>query len=1032
MQNSNRGKRTSLAAFFSIFSLGLVAIRPLFASGHQLACSDDVSFHILRLAQYDHLFRQGVFFSRWAPDMAQGYGYPLFNFYAPLSYYFAEFFSLLVGGDLNLGLRLTFAFGVIAGGFTLYLLARDHFSPTAAVVGAAAYMYAPYQGLDIYHRGNLAESFAWWLMPLSLWCMGRLVRSADWRWVPPTALTFAAVILSHNAFALLFSPLLALYGLWLIITQQKEQNRWGQLVPIISSLILGLALAMFFWLPALVEREFVHTERLLVPPTFVYWGNFLTLWELLASPRTIRPDLINPSIPRSLGWPQVMLGLIATAVLGLSRFTRQQKSVTFFFLGGSLFTIFLMLEPSFLIWDTVPLLEFVQFPWRFLGIVALTLAMLCAAGTDVLLGSRQTIPVNQATPTKNRTWVALLIIPIIVLSVLYWFDPRYCPGNAEPTVADILDNETSTKTIGTTAKGEYIPLTSARFPAEPYQRPFTAPEGVELSDIDRQPLSFSAVSRSDTPYELTVNAFYFPGWQGTLNGEDAPLLPSDEVGLITLNVPAGEQRVDVQFRETPLRKGANVVSILTLIGLIGIMMIAPKRNRTDRMIEPLTSNSLISPYGPIAILGLGLFLLAGWGLPRSKSFLFRPEYPEPFTPQAQFQGGISLANYQIEKRAMSTHKTIDLWVDLKSTAGTKSDYLTAVRLIGPTGKNWLLVDALHPRTFNDYYESRLWRPDQFARDLLIVDPIPGTPPGTYTLELIVFDKYSLQADPTTTGALSFNLGTIELHRPLIASEPVEPQYEIDVGFHELRLIGYGLDRVEARSGDPFTVTQFWRAETDPTENLSSQWNLILDGETAFSIELEPSRHDWETTEWRKGDVWRGQHSFSLPAGLESGEYKWELCVKSICHETGSLSVSAPDREVNRPEMGIELSTDDAILGDFGRLAGANLDPNNLSEVTLFWHPAAEARISYQVFVHLLRADGTLVAQSDGEPAQWSRPTTSWVADEYIRDTHILGMTDPLPSGDYRLITGLYEVGSGYRLRTADGQDYLLISEFVVP
>ena len=82
-----------------------------------LPCSDDAAFHLLRLTQLDVLLRQGVWYSRWAPDMAQGYGYPLFNFYAPLAYYAAALLSHL-GAGLNLGLRLAFALSIWGAGLS--------------------------------------------------------------------------------------------------------------------------------------------------------------------------------------------------------------------------------------------------------------------------------------------------------------------------------------------------------------------------------------------------------------------------------------------------------------------------------------------------------------------------------------------------------------------------------------------------------------------------------------------------------------------------------------------------------------------------------------------------------------------------------------------------------------------------------------------------------------------------------------------------------------------------------------------------
>ena len=147
-----------LGPFLAVIALSLVAARPIL--GPSLPCSTDGPFHLLRLTQLEHLLDQGIIYSRWAPDMALGYGYPLFNFYAPLSYYLAAAVSRL-GFGLNLGLLVTFALNIIGSGVAAYLLARDHFSRRAALVAAVAYAYASYQAYDVLFRGNLAESAGW-------------------------------------------------------------------------------------------------------------------------------------------------------------------------------------------------------------------------------------------------------------------------------------------------------------------------------------------------------------------------------------------------------------------------------------------------------------------------------------------------------------------------------------------------------------------------------------------------------------------------------------------------------------------------------------------------------------------------------------------------------------------------------------------------------------------------------------------------------------------------------------------------------
>src|SRR6266542_1995796 len=56
---------------------------------------DDGRSHGLRLYLFDHLLSRGVLYPRWVPDLALGYGYPLFNYYSPGTYYVAELFHTL-------------------------------------------------------------------------------------------------------------------------------------------------------------------------------------------------------------------------------------------------------------------------------------------------------------------------------------------------------------------------------------------------------------------------------------------------------------------------------------------------------------------------------------------------------------------------------------------------------------------------------------------------------------------------------------------------------------------------------------------------------------------------------------------------------------------------------------------------------------------------------------------------------------------------------------------------------------------------
>ena len=82
-------------------------------------------------------------------------------------------------------------------------------------------------------------------------------------------------------------------------------------------------------------------------------------------------------------------------------------------------------------------------------------------------------------------------------------------------------------------------------------------------------------------------------------------------------------------------------------------------------------------------------------------------------------------------------------------------------------------------------------------------------------------------------------------------------------------------------------------------------------------------------------------------------------------------------------------------------------------------------VSYRVFVHLVDESGQIIAQSDGEPANWTRPTTGWAAGEYILDAHTLTLPDGMTNGRLALRVGLYDPQTNQRLLT-DTADFALI------
>jgi hypothetical protein len=225
----------------------------------------------------------------------------------------------------------------------------------------------------------------------------------------------------------------------------------------------------------------------------------------------------------------------------------------------------------------------------------------------------------------------------------------------------------------------------------------------------------------------------------------------------------------------------------------------------------------------------------------------------------------------------------------------------------------------------------------------------------------------------------------------------------------------------------------------PPDDAALRLSLVdEEGKVVFTQELPTVRADFPTSQWQAGDVWLGQHPFRLPVSLASREYQWALqwCVADDCEaETavlGNLTINAPERLFEAPSLDIETDTQ---LGEIATLLGVNgIHPSSFilhPSLTLVWQADAETAISYRVFVHLVDENGQIVAQSDGEPAAWTRPTTGWLPGEIILDEHTLSL-EGLPPGRYQLDVGLYDPETGVRLELDGGETAVTILGVTLP
>ncbi|MBC7871069.1 MAG: hypothetical protein H7Y09_09550, partial [Chitinophagaceae bacterium] len=198
--------------------------------------------------------------------------------------------------------------------------------------------------------------------------------------------------------------------------------------------------------------------------------------------------------------------------------------------------------------------------------------------------------------------------------------------------------------------------------------------------------------------------------------------------------------------------------------------------------------------------------------------------------------------------------------------------------------------------------------------------------------------------------------------------------------------------------------------------------LLLPGlsDTTVQVVLEGDGWSLQQIALESGMPTLSRHRFIIPPG-NSGEAILRVDSTEIANYT----------VVDVPRT-FELPTFDVPVGvnfpNVGTLVGVSTEttfsPNEPPQITLIWQADATTKIAYTVFVQLITEDGRLLAQSDSQPLGGTRPTTGWVADEYLTDPHTLTWNVTDYTGKATLIAGFYDAANNFqRIPTADGTDH---------
>ena len=377
-----------------------------------------------------------MLYPRLAPELGFGYGRLLHQFYPPLGVELAAWLHALGLGYIDAA-RATFSLCLLSSALGMFAFARPVLrSAWLASLAAVAYVWSPYVLLDAHKGGVLGESIALAIMPWALLATHNLARTGGVGWLATTAVALALVVLGHNITALFFVGLASVYGVLVAVTsageaaargdrpvgrrveqptrwrasrrvgrrgsQRLAPTRWrtrsparaGQASPlrddgvgarlappavrvglVAGAVLLALALAAIYWLPALAELPYSRVSEQRT-------GDFNVARNLAGPAELFQPSVLFDYFVETVPRYGLVVGLLTAGSIGIvalaaARRRRQRARLTPGQGGSSpnllvvgafalCFAIVLLLQlrVSAVVWQTVPLISFVQFPQR--------------------------------------------------------------------------------------------------------------------------------------------------------------------------------------------------------------------------------------------------------------------------------------------------------------------------------------------------------------------------------------------------------------------------------------------------------------------------------------------------------------------------------------------------------------------------------------------------------------------------------------------------------------------------------------------
>ena len=529
-----------------VVAVSLLMIVPAFVFG--VPSNRDLSNHFrFALPFYDEI-AAGNFYPGWLAESNHGYGDPSFRFYPPALYYVLALFRFITG-EWYVATLLTFAFVSVAGGLGVFFWARSVLPSSQAMWASILYSFAPYHLNQLYQSTLLAEWAGAAVLPFVFGFLERVCAHGRRRDVAGFAGCYALLVLTHLPLTVIGSLALLVYAL----VRVEAGRRVRTLPKLAGATALGLCASSIFWVTMISEMRWIGINTIDRDASVDYRLNFVL--------STFSPDNLN------VWWMNILLLmtllLSAPVVLLVRRVVWADNRYLKPLIVFTGFALFMTLPLSRPIWDVLSVLQQTQFPWRWLALVSMGLALLTAAA----------LPLFQQTDKVVGRVRRMLILGAMNVAVVFTFshvvrEAKFLPRNEfENTLSAVR---------GTPSVNYWFPVwasSSAKRMADEVEAE-GRPVVVQSWSPERRVFQVPAGAAT----EARVRAFYYPHWTAR-SGDRLLSTRPDKDGALVISLPTEATSVELAFNEPRRSRVSSWASLAGFMFIGGLAVPFPWRQK---------------------------------------------------------------------------------------------------------------------------------------------------------------------------------------------------------------------------------------------------------------------------------------------------------------------------------------------------------------------------------------------------------------------------------------------------------------------